>query len=98
MNEITESVELVPVSSVRIAGKNIRSTFDDEKLQELAESIKQRGVLHPIICRRSNGKLELIAGERRLRASKLAGLTRIPALIRDTADEELAYDRIVENL
>ena len=94
----TEDFELVPISSVRLGRKNIRTTFDDDKLTELADSIRQRGVLHPITCRRANGKLELIAGERRLRAAKKAGLTQIPAIIREADDAEVAYDRIVENL
>ncbi len=93
-----EVVELVPVSAIVLAGKNIRTTFDDEKLHELADSIKERGVLHPIVCRRVNGRLELIAGERRLRAAKIAGLKKIPAIIRAADDSEVAFDRIIENL
>ncbi len=94
-----EKVELVPVSEIAVAGKNIRTTFDDEKLKELADSIKERGVLHPIVCRRrSNRKLELIAGERRLRAAKMAGLKTIPAIVREADDAEVAYDQIIENL
>ena len=92
-----EAFEQVPISKVLVR-KNIRTVFDDEALSELAESIKQRGVLHPITCRKSNGELELIAGERRLRAAKKAGLTEIPALVKEADDTEVAYDRIVENL
>ena len=92
-----ESFGKVPISKIFIH-ENIRTVFDDEKLSELAESIKQRGVLHPITCRKSNGKLELIAGERRLRAAKMAGLTEIPTLIREADDTEVAYDQIIENL
>lgn len=98
METSQESVELVPVSEITVAGKNIRTTFDDEKLRELADSIRERGVLHPIVCRRVNGKLELIAGERRLRATKIVGLKKIPAIIRDADDAEVAFDRIIENL
>ncbi len=92
-----ENVELVPVSGLVIR-RNIRTTFDDEKLRELADSIKERGVLHPVVCRRTNGKLELIAGERRVRAAKMAGLTTIPAIIREADDNEVTFDRIIENL
>lgn len=92
-----ETFKQVPISNVFVS-KNIRTVFDDEKLSELAESIRQRGVLHPITCRKSNGELELIAGERRLRAAKIAGLTEIPALVKEADDTEVAYDRIVENL
>jgi len=93
-----ENVQQLPISEIRIAGTNIRTSFDDEKLQELADSIKQRGVLHPIICRRKNGELELIAGERRLRAAKIAGLKRIPAIVREADEAEVTFDRIIENL
>ena len=96
--EKTETFERVLISRIRLVSKNIRSVFDDAKINELAESIKQRGVLHPITCRRSNGELELIAGERRLRAAKKAGLTTIPTLVREADDDEVAYDRIIENL
>jgi len=97
MKTTQESVEQVPLSAIKIAG-NIRSGFDKEKLQELADSISQRGVLHPIVCRRSNGKLELIAGERRVRAARMAGLHEIPAIIRAADDDEVRFDQIVENL
>jgi ParB family chromosome partitioning protein len=97
MKSTQENVELVPLSRL-VVRKNIRTTFDDEKLRELADSIKQRGVLHPIICRRSNGKLELIAGERRVRAAKMAGLAEIPAIIKEADDSEVTFDRIIENL
>jgi len=93
----TESVEQVPLSAIAVA-KNIRTTFDDEKLNELADSIKERGVLHPIVLRRKGSKIELVAGSRRLRAAKIAGLKTIPAIIRDTADSEVALDQIIENL
>lgn len=98
METAPENLELVPISAIVTAGKNIRTTFDDEKLRELSDSIKQRGVLHPIVCRRVNRKLELIAGERRLRAAKMAGLKKIPAIIRAASDAEVTFDRIVENL
>jgi len=98
MEPIQENVELVPITQIALTGENIRTTFDDEKLQELADSIRERGVLHPIVCRRVNSRLELIAGERRLRAAKMAGLKKIPAIIREADDAEVAFDRIIENL
>ena len=93
-----EDFALIPLSEVRLDGKNIRTEFNDGKLSELADSIQQRGVLNPITCRRLDGHLELIAGERRLRAAKMAGLTHVPAVIREADDTEVTYDRIVENL
>lgn len=98
MEPTKEDVELLPVSEIVVAGKNIRTTFDDEKLRELADSIRERGVLHPVVCRRANGRLELIAGERRLRAAKMAGLKRIPAIVREADDAEVTFDRIIENV
>ena len=92
-----EVVELIPISRIKISGA-IRTTFDDDKLRELADSIRERGVIQPIVCRRVDGRYELIAGERRLRASKLAGKSEIPAIIREADDAEVSYDRIVENL
>lgn len=91
------NVRLLPISEIEV-GKNIRTTFDDEKLRELADSIRERGVLHPIVCRRVNSRIELIAGERRLRAAKMAGLKKIPAIVREADEAEVAFDRIIENL
>lgn len=96
--DTTQNVELLPISEITTAGKNIRTTFDDEKLKELADSIRERGVLHPIVCRRVGNRLELIAGERRLRAARMVGLKKIPAIIREADDADVEFDRIVENL
>ena len=75
-----------------------RREFDAERLAELAESIKRYGVLQPIVCRRQNQGYELIAGERRWRASQLAGLAVVPALIREYTDAEMTAVALVENL
>ncbi|HFI0397948.1 TPA: ParB/RepB/Spo0J family partition protein [Streptococcus suis] len=76
-----------------------RLHFDEEKLLELAQSIKENGVIQPIIVRRSPLiGFELLAGERRLRASQLAGLTEIPAVIKHLSDDDLLYQAIIENL
>ena len=75
-----------------------RREFDPDRLAELADSIKLYGVLQPIVCRRQDQGYELIAGERRWRASQLAGLTMIPALIRDYSDAEMTAVALVENL
>ena len=75
-----------------------RREFDPDRLAELADSIKLYGVLQPIVCRRQDQGYELIAGERRLRASQLAGLTVIPALLRDYSDAEMTAVALVENL
>lgn len=75
-----------------------RTRFDTASLRELADSIKANGVVQPLLVRRKAGRYELVAGERRLRASKLAGLTRIPIVIRDIPDEKLLEIALVENI
>ena len=75
-----------------------REVFDETGLQELADSIKEHGVIQPIIVRQIGDKYELIAGERRCKASALAGLTTIPAIIRDMDDKESAKVSLLENL
>lgn len=75
-----------------------RKTFDEYDLQRLSESIKENGILQPLIVRPSGGKYILIAGERRLRAAKLAGLRKIPCIIRKTDDLTADCYTIIENL
>src|SRR5712691_7285779 len=75
-----------------------RSRFDKERLEELAQSIKANGVVQPILVRRRGLRYEVIAGERRWRASQLAGMTRIPALVRDVPDEKLLELALIENI
>jgi ParB family transcriptional regulator, chromosome partitioning protein len=75
-----------------------RHNWNDEQLQDLAGSIKENGVLQPIIVRPNNGKYEIVAGERRFRASQLAGLKKIPAMVRKTDDAEMLALAIVENI
>lgn len=75
-----------------------REVFDEKALKELAISIKEHGVIQPIIVRRVNGKYEIIAGERRYKASALAGMTKIPAIIRDLDDKESSKVALLENL
>ena len=75
-----------------------REVFDERPLKELAVSIKEHGVIQPIIVRKVNDKYEIIAGERRYKASALAGLTKIPAIIRDLDDKETSKVALLENL
>lgn len=89
------------LASIRPNSKQPRSVFEPEAFAELVHSIKELGVLQPIVVRSipgEAGKYELIMGERRLRASKEAGLTKIPAVIRETADENMLRDALLENL
>lgn len=75
-----------------------REVFDERALKELAVSIKEHGVIQPIIVRNVNGKYEIIAGERRYKASAMAGLTKIPAIIRNLDDKESSKIALLENL
>lgn len=75
-----------------------RKIFNDDSLQELAASIQEFGVIQPLLIRRQGDTYELIAGERRLRASKLAGLTEVPVIIRELDDKEMAELAMIENL
>lgn len=79
--------------------KQPREVFDEEALAELVTSIREVGVLQPVVVRESSdGRYELIMGERRLRASKQAGLEAVPAIIRETADDAMLRDALLENL
>ena len=73
-------------------------TFDDEKLEQLAESIKQHGLLEPIVVRQREEGYELVVGERRWRATQLAGLATIAAVVRDYSDQEMMQLALIENL
>ena len=87
------------ISSISPNPKQPRSVFEPEAFQELVHSIRELGVLQPIVVREKyEGSYELIMGERRLRASKEAGLSKIPAVIRETADENMLRDALLENL
>ncbi len=75
-----------------------RKKFDEEALKELAESIKEHGVFQPIIVKKSIKGYEIVAGERRYRASKMLGLEKIPAIIKDFTDDEMMQISLLENL
>jgi ParB family chromosome partitioning protein len=89
----------VDINSIQPNPKQPRTTFDEDALNELAASIKEVGVMQPPVVRSlGNGRYELIMGERRLRASKLAGLKTIPVIIRETSDNELLREALIENI
>ena len=93
-----EEIIEIPLEELRPNPYQPRKKFDDEKLGELAESIKEHGVFQPIIVKKSIKGYEIIAGERRFRASKIAGLTKIPAIIRNFTDEQMMEIALLENL
>ena len=90
---------VVDINSIIPNSKQPRTVFDEELLAELAASIKEVGVMQPPVVRDlNNGTYELIMGERRLRASKLAGLTTIPVIIRNSSDNEMLREALLENI
>lgn len=88
----------LPVGRILPNPKQPRRTFDPEALEELAASIHHHGILQPLTVRRTNGTWELVAGERRLRAAKLAGLTQVPCIPIRIDDQESALLALLENL
>jgi ParB/RepB/Spo0J family partition protein len=87
----------IPIAEIR-PGKNPRKLFDEDSLGELADSIRSKGVLQPILVRPSGRGFELVAGERRWRAAKIAGLAEIPATVRELSDEDVLEISLIENL
>ncbi|MCH5337671.1 MAG: ParB/RepB/Spo0J family partition protein [Acetatifactor sp.] len=103
--EINKAVEekdgketLVKITSVEPNRKQPRKNFDEDALQELADSIKQFGLLQPILVQDRKDHYEIIAGERRWRAAKLAGLKEIPVIIRDYSEQEIMEISLIENI
>jgi len=89
----------IPVGDIEANPQQPRQVFDEEALEELAYSIREFGLLQPVVVRRLvSGTYQLVMGERRLRAAALAGLDTVTALVRDTADEALLRDALLENI
>ena len=96
--DVKNKIVELKVIEVEPNKKQARKEFNYKKLEELAESIKTFGVLQPIIVAKKDGYYEIIAGERRWRASKLANIKTIPAIIREDEDEENTHISIIENV
>ncbi|HUJ49619.1 MAG TPA: ParB/RepB/Spo0J family partition protein [Bryobacteraceae bacterium] len=88
----------IPITQIAPNPLQPRTVFDATRLQELANSIETNGIIQPILVRRHAGQYELIAGERRLRAAKLAGLSEVPAIVQDFADERVLEIALIENI
>src|ERR1035437_3416179 len=88
----------VPVSAIRPNSLQPRHWFDEAAIGELAESIRQKGILQPLLVRRVENGFELIAGERRLRAAQLLGLETVPVLVREASDAEALELALIENI
>lgn len=97
-NAKEEDIVELKLSELRSNPYQPRRTFDQDKLQELADSIKEFGVLEPIIVTKSVKGYEIVAGERRKKASELAGLETVPAIIKDFSDEEMMQIALLENI
>lgn len=93
-----EEIVEIDISELRPNPYQPRKEFDPEKLTELAVSIKEHGIIQPIIVKKSVKGYEIIAGERRYRASKLAGLDKVPAIVRPFTDEQMAEISLLENI
>lgn len=93
-----ESIEHIHVKSIKANPYQPRKTFDENAIQELSASIKEHGILQPIILRRTGTTYEIVVGERRFRAAQMAGLTEVPAVVRVLTDEETMEWAILENL
>lgn len=89
---------MVPIEHVVRNPRNPRRYFDEAELQDLASSIRQHGIVQPVVVRNQDGRYEIIAGERRWRAAQLAGLTDIPVIVRDVDDRTALEIAIVENV
>lgn len=94
----TSRLANIPVDAIRQNPLQPRRLFDESALASLAESIRERGTLQPVVVRPADGGYELIAGERRLRAAKMASLREIPAVIRASSEEELLELALIENV
>ncbi|MBR6045089.1 MAG: ParB/RepB/Spo0J family partition protein [Ruminococcus sp.] len=94
-----EGLMTVRLSLVEPDRKQPRTEFDEEKLSELAQSISEMGMIQPILVRRAeSGRFTIVAGERRWRAARIAGLTEIPVIVRELSDEQAAQIALIENI
>ena len=97
-NNGNEAILRVPINKVEGNPDQPRKSFDQLSLKELSESIKEKGVIQPIIVEKKNGSYMIIAGERRFRASKLAGLEEIPVIVKDFSENEKLEIALIENI
>ncbi|MGE3759552.1 MAG: ParB/RepB/Spo0J family partition protein, partial [Pseudobdellovibrionaceae bacterium] len=94
-----QRIWMIPVEKISPNEFQPRQTFDKEKLEELARSIKEKGILQPISARKSkNGTFEIIAGERRWRAAQIAGMHEVPVIIRESSNQDSLELAIIENV
>ncbi|MHC4387279.1 MAG: ParB/RepB/Spo0J family partition protein, partial [Planctomycetota bacterium] len=97
-NELRESFREIEIDSISPNPYQARTVWDEKELEDLAESIRANGIIQPIVVRPAGSGYQLIAGERRFRAARLASLTTIPAWIREATEEQLLEWALVENI
>ena len=97
-DEDDEGVSTLKLTDIEPNKSQPRKNFDEDALLELAESIKQFGVLQPLLVQKKDDYYEIIAGERRWRAAKLAGLKEVPVIIKDFSDQEVVEIALIENI
>jgi ParB family chromosome partitioning protein len=96
--ESAKGVESIKISDIEPNQFQPRKHFDDESLKELSDSIKEHGIIQPIIVRKNDFGYQIVAGERRWRAAKLAGLKEVPAIVKDFDDQKVMEIALIENL
>lgn len=94
----SDEIREIEIDLIRPGHQQPRTTFDQTRLEELAQSIRTSGIIQPLLVRPRGGLFELVAGERRWRAAQLAGLARIPAIIREIPDDKLLELALIENI
>lgn len=95
---VNDTIRNIPTSLIDNNPDQPRTQFDDEKLNELAQSIKHHGIVQPILLKKQGERYKIVAGERRFRAAKMAGLNEIPALVKDLSEREIHEIALIENL
>ena len=96
--EAAESVVYIKLNDIKPNASQPRKIFDEEALSDLADSIREHGVIQPVLLRPAKKGYELVAGERRWRAARLAGLKEIPAIVRDLDERTNAFYALIENM
>jgi ParB family chromosome partitioning protein len=97
-DRVAPGLHMIPIEAVEPNPLQPRTIFEPDKLEELAQSIRSNGIVQPLIVQRSGDRYQLVAGERRWRAAKLAGLTELPVVIREFASERLLEIALIENI
>ena len=96
--EAESGVLYVDINDIKPNVHQPRKTFDEDKLEELASSIREHGIIQPVVLRSTDGGYEIVAGERRWRAARKAGIKKIPCVIRELTDEQNMLVAIIENM